>query len=383
MLRGALAELAGVPGVRLGSCLHRKRAPRVSMRATEASVKTPDVARLGVNDDPSPCSDHAAIPNASHQQRLSRASEPFPGLEFVASDADATDAIRRAAAWADAALVIAPESDGVLEAVCRQVIETGCALVGPDLETIAPFADKLATAQWLENLPAPNATSNGHRLRQPGIPTELVRDEADLSRSFPAGPLVVKPRDGAGALFTSRTNGVGLKRAVARIRAAGHAGELIVQPYLEGMAASIAVIGDGKGNAVVLPALQQHIEYRSDPELGPRIEWLSYAGGRWPLPEPLDLRARRLADRVMAGLPNLRGYVGIDLVLARQRDGAGDRVVEINPRLTTSFVLYRHLFPGRLGSLLLRRDAPPPEFALPTHRALSLAADGSLRVDAG
>jgi predicted ATP-grasp superfamily ATP-dependent carboligase len=40
-----------------------------------------------------------------------------------------------------------------------------------------------------------------------------------------------------------------------------------------------------------------------------------------------------LADRIAAAIPGLWGYVGVDLVLTRD----GPVVLEINPRLTTSY----------------------------------------------
>ena len=46
-----------------------------------------------------------------------------------------------------------------------------------------------------------------------------------------------------------------------------------------------------------------------------------------------DGRWARLADRVAAAIPGLWGYVGVDLLLTP----AGPVVLEINPRLTTSY----------------------------------------------
>jgi predicted ATP-grasp superfamily ATP-dependent carboligase len=40
----------------------------------------------------------------------------------------------------------------------------------------------------------------------------------------------------------------------------------------------------------------------------------------------------------VATLPTPLGYLGVDLVLGDDPSGADDRVIEINPRLTTSYV---------------------------------------------
>jgi predicted ATP-grasp superfamily ATP-dependent carboligase len=52
----------------------------------------------------------------------------------------------------------------------------------------------------------------------------------------------------------------------------------------------------------------------------------------------LAQRARDLANRALAALPATTGYVGIDMVLGREPDGSDDAVIEVNPRLTTSYV---------------------------------------------
>jgi hypothetical protein len=65
---------------------------------------------------------------------------------------------------------------------------------------------------------------------------------------------------------------------------------------------------------------------------------LQYLGGELPLPPDLAARATDLARRAIAALPCWLGYLGIDLVLGPQAGGAGDVVIEVNPRLTTSYI---------------------------------------------
>ncbi len=65
---------------------------------------------------------------------------------------------------------------------------------------------------------------------------------------------------------------------------------------------------------------------------------LRYLGGELPLAAGLAERARSLAERALAAMPAAVGYVGVDLVLGREPDGSEDVVIEINPRLTTSYV---------------------------------------------
>jgi hypothetical protein len=65
---------------------------------------------------------------------------------------------------------------------------------------------------------------------------------------------------------------------------------------------------------------------------------LRYLGGELPLAAGLAERATALADRALAALPAAVGYVGVDLVLGRDPHGSQDAVIEVNPRMTTSYV---------------------------------------------
>jgi predicted ATP-grasp superfamily ATP-dependent carboligase len=53
-------------------------------------------------------------------------------------------------------------------------------------------------------------------------------------------------------------------------------------------------------------------------------------------------------------VPGLSGYFGVDLVLGESADGSQDRVIEINPRLTTSYLGLRRLARFNLAQALLR-----------------------------
>jgi predicted ATP-grasp superfamily ATP-dependent carboligase len=52
-------------------------------------------------------------------------------------------------------------------------------------------------------------------------------------------------------------------------------------------------------------------------------------------------------------VPGLLGYVGVDVVLGEAADGGGDAVIEINPRLTTSYVGLRRLARFNLAEAVL------------------------------
>ena len=111
-------------------------------------------------------------------------------------------------------------------------------------------------------------------------------------------------------------------------------------------------------------------------------QWLSndgrfqYLGGITPLPEPLAQRARELGTAAVAALPPTVGYVGIDLVLGAAEDGRDDVVIEVNPRLTTSYVGLRQLARTNLAAAMLDIARGQPVAPLFHDGRLGFSADG-------
>jgi len=61
----------------------------------------------------------------------------------------------------------------------------------------------------------------------------------------------------------------------------------------------------------------------------------------------------KLARRAVECVPGLLGYVGVDLVLGAAEDGSRDFAIEINPRLTTSYLGLRQLAKSNLAEAML------------------------------
>lgn len=239
-------------------------------------------------------------------------------------------AFREKARRADRTLVIAPETGGILAQRGRWVLEAGGALLGSSPGAIDQTADKLKLAENLlcQGIPTPKSAScNLHS----AISTE----------SF---PVVLKPRDGAGSQATF------LVRSTAELRCCLEdaqrelpGAEFIVQPFVPGQAASVAVL-IGPSSAVPLMPCRQHLSADGR---------FRYLGGELPLRPDLARRASELGCRAVRAVPGLHGYVGVDLVLG-EADGSGDQVIEINPRLTTSYIGLRRLARFNVAELLLR-----------------------------
>lgn len=178
--------------------------------------------------------------------------------------------------------------------------------------------------------------------RTHGVPTPATTDRDPTPCE--AFPVVWKPRDGCGSTATFRLDSaLDLARAKAVLAAEGHAGPMIVQQFVPGRPASVAFLVGSAGVFPLVPAFQL---------LGDDGRF-HYHGGELPIPPAMAERAIRLGTRAVACVPGLKGYVGVDLVLGDAADGSGDSAIEINPRLTTSYVGLRALAKFNLAESLL------------------------------
>ena len=180
--------------------------------------------------------------------------------------------------------------------------------------------------------------------------------------------MVAKPRFGAGCEDIRRYCWDSKTREVVK---ASSDRNTIWQPFVNGRFYSVGIIGTGKTcQSVVLPVVTQDIHWDDNsPE---------YRGGQIPARlKPQQLR--QLSELILKIVSLLKvddGYVGLDLVwwdknrsehnlqdgeLAYRDQAFGEaefveisgewQVVELNPRLCTSYLGYRKLFPENLAEL--------------------------------
>ncbi len=234
----------------------------------------------------------------------------------------------RAAKGCDAAIIIAPETEGILAKAVGM-------LRAADVPVVASTGDflRITSDKWL----------CAKHFAQAGVPHPLTWEASELRHHMSPttqGKLILKPRDGCG------TQGVRLVRDFQQAIAEANAND-IVQTYISGTPASIALIVQ-HSSTTILPAVAQEIA----------IENCAYCGGHGPLSSELQRRAMHLADQAMRAMPAApRGFVGLDLVLGES--AADDVVIEVNSRLTTSYVGLRHMVKNNLAACILGIDDSP------------------------
>lgn len=249
-------------------------------------------------------------------------SVPRPEVELIrVRPGEHERVFRECAERADEAWIIAPETGGRLASLTEAAEAAGARVLGSPADAVRAVADKLALAR---------------RLGVAGVrtPRTWPASEADGA----GYPRVVKPVHGAGCdgVWLARHAGE-LPAAVRAAEAAG--GVALVQNYIEGRAASVSVLClDGRA----LPLSLNAQEVRAGRPF-------AYLGGCVPLEHRQASEALAAARAACESAAGLRGYVGVDLVLAR--DGA--YVIEINPRVTASYVALREASDVNVAGLVL------------------------------
>jgi predicted ATP-grasp superfamily ATP-dependent carboligase len=238
---------------------------------------------------------------ASRDPRL----PPLDGCETLRPRAGETldELFSRGVAAADAVWPTAPEGAGTLERLASMVDGGGRTLLGSTCGAIRVAASKRETA---------------HRLAEAGVPVVPTRGGDDALPALP-GPWVLKPDDGAGCEGLELVTGW----AEAGRRLAG-ATALVAQPWIEGEAWSLSLLC-APGGAHLLACNRQRLRWNAGTL---RLE--SIVANARP---PADPRVPALGAAVAAAIPGLRGYVGVDFLLGPD----GPLVLEVNPRLTTSY----------------------------------------------
>lgn len=228
---------------------------------------------------------------------------------------------RRLVETADAVWPIAPEQGGMLERLSRDVLDANRRLLGCTPQAIGIATSKLATARAL--------IAAGVR----AIPT--FASEAELPAEAQA--IVVKPDDGAGCQDTFVFRDRAQWRAWLQATRPRNA---VLQPLIDGDALSLSLICCD-GQARLLACNRQRVSFEG--------ERVSFSGVSVNAIADHDGRFAALAQAVVAAIPGLWGYVGIDLVDARE----GAYVVEINPRLTTAYAGLRDALGLNVAKLVL------------------------------
>lgn len=242
---------------------------------------------------------------SSHDERLPAAPLVHQVITVSGQD-DVWDIWNQCIRDTDAVWLIAPEAGGMLSRLTALVQGHHKTLLGSNGNAVDLAGSKMATfmvlqAAGIDAVPSYNLD-------------DWPKDEA--------GPWVAKPDDGVGC---DGTRYFDTTSALGDWIAQGSVAGYIIQPYRPGVAASLSMLCK-EGRAWLLSCNQQKITQRA----GGFCYHGSVVNGMAEHWSAFD----HLGQEIAAAIPELSGYVGVDVLVHKEHI----EVLEINPRLTTSYV---------------------------------------------
>lgn len=241
----------------------------------------------------------------------------------------------RAMRDADAVWLIAPETEGILLRLTLMAEKLGKQLLGNPSSAIQIASSKSATLRLLSDAGLT-------------VVTTLNKETLTAERFI---PLVTKPDDGAGADDTYY-----FEDWVSYADWIKDHATHTVQAYVQGEAASLSMLCL-HGRAWLLSCNRQEISLQQQGAYA----GFAYAGSMLNGMVAHWQAFAELAQRVAQAMPDLAGYVGVDMIVTAT---GVLHILEVNPRLTTSYVGLQAatgLNPARLIMDLFYN----PDFSLP------------------
>jgi len=203
---------------------------------------------------------------------------------------------------------IAPEMDGELEKVTKLIEQENVTLLNSSSSAITICSDKLVTS---------------NRLKEKGFDVIDTIQWDQFSQNFLA-PWVVKSKYGVGCLDNYF---IANKEELIKIsQQINNKMDYVIQPYIKGEVLSLSCLFK-QGKAWLLCCNKQDIVINKGKfELKACIVNIS--------DENNDIY-QNIIDQIASSIPGLFAYVGIDII---QAENKVPMILEINPRLTTSYV---------------------------------------------
>ncbi len=215
---------------------------------------------------------------------------------------------------ADAVLPIAPETGYVLSSIQQSILDSNTRLLASNPKASILCSDKYRCYQHL--------TTHNIATVATVLATEKAHRLYSASKAY-----IVKPRDGAGCIDTlvfKQTDALELWLE----KQPESYDNLIIQPYIEGHHLSLSILCSDS-DCMVLAINQQHIKHSKNQLIFCGCTVNGASESQLPFSA-----ASKLAKQVYHAIEGLWGLIGIDLIVTEN----AILVVDINPRLTSSYV---------------------------------------------
>lgn len=236
----------------------------------------------------------------------------------------------------DYSLIIAPETGGILSKLVK-LANSNTVSLNSTPESIDLVTDKAKVFEILQK---------NKVLTPETICLSNKEDSSEISKllNIFSGNTMIKPIDGAGCkgIFLEK-NITQLRKTIDSFVMESSEKRFIIQKYIEGIPISINFILNGV-KPVPISINLQRVSLNSYPEPS------YYQGGITPLNHPDKHKAINLAKKTLEHFKGLRGFIGVDMVMSP----LGPVVIEINPRLTVSYIGSKRVTKDNLSNIMVK-----------------------------
>ena len=257
--------------------------------------------------------------------------DTLPADEVVsASHAGHQEIYRSLLSRSDCVIIIAPETAGILAGLTNQAESAGIPVLGSASSAVVTAGDKALSCRLFQSARLP-------------IPRTIAVDFASAPKTAEQMdyPLIIKPVDGIGSEGVCRADCFSDVRAVLDlVRPFTSSDQILLQPFVDGTPVSVSLLVSG-GRCAPLSLNRQLVETGRQ---------FRYLGSQVPFEHKESSRAIELACSSVRLVPGLSGYVGVDLIIA----GDSCMLIEINPRLTTSYIGLRQVAVSNLAEAIVK-----------------------------
>ncbi len=244
--------------------------------------------------------------------------------------------------------IIAPESSNVLYNLSDIVKKANRILLSTNLKGIRLGMSKLNTYSFFKENKIPSPKTYLIPIRNKQLDSEFILQKFNILKK----PVVIKPEDGVGAesiyYFESQYQ---LKHFFLNFQHKVEFGRrYILQEFIEGKDLSVSLIGvpyigDSQFKSPILLSINsqnidiKHSNYESE-----------YYGGTTPIEnfEEIKNKLNDILEKINFSV--ISGYYGIDFI---STNDAKQFFIEINPRLTTSYIGLRNVINYNPAKLIL------------------------------
>ncbi len=254
------------------------------------------------------------------------------------------------------AFIIAPEASNILYELTKIVKKFDKKILSMNLNAINQSTSKIKTYKIFQENEIPTPKTYEIPYKRKNLDLDFIIQKFDRLKC----PIIIKPDDGVGAeriYYFEREDQIKIFFRDYKDRVEPNR-RYILQEFIEGKDLSLSLIGSPHlinsqiNNSIILSVNSQDINIKNQNNNS------EYYGGSVPVEnnkELIKFLAKNFKNRVFS---EFNGYYGIDFI---RKNDSSNFFIEINPRLTTSYLGVRNVINYNCAELIYNSKLTSPE----------------------